>query len=83
MCSFADQQAYKGQFTVARYRELLHFERECGKSGRARMGHICAKPKMTDKTAFTELAAKDIDGKMRNFSEFASKVVMVVNVASA
>ena len=46
------------------------------------MGHVCAKPKVTDKTSIYELVAKDIDGNERKFSEWNNKVVMLLNVAS-
>ena len=46
------------------------------------MGHVCAKPKFTDKTSIYELVAKDIDGNERKFSEWNNKVVMLLNVAS-
>ena len=48
-----------------------------------RMGHTFAKPKMTDKARFTELEAADADGNVRSMGEWAGKVVMVINVASA
>jgi len=38
---------------------------------------------MTETGMFTELSSKDIDGNMRQFSEWTNKVVMVANVASA
>jgi|LauGreDrversion2_3_1035106.scaffolds.fasta_scaffold617937_1 glutathione peroxidase-family protein len=47
------------------------------------MGHVCAKAKTTDKSSFTELTAKDIDGNVRNMSDWKGKVVLVANVASA
>ena len=47
------------------------------------MGHVCAKPKMSEHKHFSELNAKDIDGNDRKFSEWNGKVVMVINVASA
>lgn len=47
------------------------------------MGHVWAKPKMSEHQNFSELIAKDIDGIDRKFSDWNGKVVMVVNVASA
>ena len=45
--------------------------------------HVCAKPKMSEHSSFSELTAKDIDGNDRAFKEWSGNVVMVVNVASA